>query len=67
MKLFMRLINVVGALVTTLNWNMMKRSLHFISTKVRGLPSYNGLSEVDTLFNKFEREMLEKQRFPALD
>jgi len=49
--------------VTTLNSNMMTRSLHCILTEARGLPTYDGLSEVDTFLDKFEREVLEKQRF----
>ena len=47
--------------VTTLNCNMNTRLLHYISTEVRYLPTYDGLSEVDTLFNKFEGEVHEKQ------
>ena len=39
--------------VTTLNCNMMTRSLHCVSTEVRDLPTYDGLSEVDTFLNKF--------------
>ena len=46
---------------------MMTRSLRYVSTKVRDLPTYDGLSEVDTLLNKFEREVPEKKRFQALD
>lgn len=53
--------------VTTLNCNMMTRLLHYISTKVRDLPTYDGLSEVDTFLDKFEREVPKKQRFQALD
>ena len=52
--------------VTTLNCNMMTRSLHCVSTEVRDLPTYDGLSEVDTFLNKFGREVSEKQRFQAL-
>ena len=53
--------------VTTLNCNMMTRLLHCISTEVRNLPIDDGLSEVDTFLNKFEREVLEKQHFQALE
>ena len=53
--------------VTTLNCNMMTRSLRCVSTKVRYLPTYDGLSEVDTFLDKFEREVLERQRFQALN
>jgi hypothetical protein len=51
--------------VTTLNCNMMTRSLRCVSTEVRDLPTYDGLSEVDISW-KFEREVPEKQRFQAL-
>ncbi len=53
--------------VTTLNCNMMTRSLRCVSTEVRYLPTYDWLSEVDTFLDKFEREVLEKQRFQALN
>ena len=41
--------------VTTLNCNMMTRSLHCVAIEVRDLPMYDGLSEVDDFLNKFER------------
>jgi len=47
--------------------NMMTRSLCCVLTKVWDIPSYDGLSEVDTFLDKFEREVLEKQCFHALD
>ena len=50
-----------------MNINMMTRSLHYISTEVRDLPTYDGLSEVDTFLDEFEREVPEKQQFQALD
>ena len=53
--------------VTTLNYNMMTRSLRCVSTKVRDLPTYDVLSEVDAFLDKFEREVLEKQCFQALN
>lgn len=53
--------------VTTLNCNMMTRSLRCVLIKVRDLPTYDGLSEVDTFLNKFKREVLKKQCFQALD
>ena len=40
--------------VTTLNCNMMMRSLCCISMEVRDLPMYDGLSEVDDFLNIFE-------------
>ena len=43
--------------VTTLNCNMMVRSLHCMTIEVRDLPTYDGLSEVDDFLNKFEREV----------
>jgi len=42
-----------------LNCNMMTRSLRCVTTDVRDLPMYDGLSEVDDFLNKFEREVLE--------
>jgi len=45
---------------------MMTLSLHYVSTKVRDLPTYDGLNEVDTILDAFEREVLEKQHFQAL-
>jgi len=33
---------------------------------VRDIPMYDGLSEVDDFLNKFERYVLEQQRFDAL-
>jgi len=46
---------------------MMTRSLRCVLTEVRDLPTYDGISEVDTFLNKFEREVLKKQRFQALN
>ena len=31
------------------------------------MPTYDGLNEVDTFLDAFEREVLEKKRFEALD
>lgn len=50
-----------------LNCNMMTRSLHCISIEVRVLPTYDGLSEVYTFLDKFQREVSEKQHFEALN
>lgn len=44
---------------TTLNWNMMVRSLHCVATEARNLPMYDGLTSEDEFLNKFEREVLE--------
>lgn len=49
--------------MTTLNCNMMTRSLRYVLTEVMDLPTYDGLSEVDTFLDKFEREVSEKKRF----
>ena len=42
-----------------LSYNMMTRPLHCVATKVRDLPMYDRLSEVDDFLNKFEREVPE--------
>jgi len=42
---------------------MMTRSLHYVFKEVGDLPVDDGLSEVDTFFDRFEREVLEKKRF----
>ena len=49
--------------VTTLNCNMMIRSLRCVSIEVRDLPTYDGLNEVDTLLDALEREVPERQHF----
>ena len=49
--------------VTMLNCNMMTWSLHCMLTEVRNLPTYDGLNEVDTFLDAFEREVPEKQCF----
>lgn len=52
--------------VTTLNCNMMVRSLCCVTRKVRDLSMYDRLSEVDDFLNKFESEEPEQQWFDAL-
>lgn len=52
--------------VTMLNCNMMTRSLCYVSSKVRHLPIYNGLNEVDVILDAFEREVPEKTTLPSL-
>lgn len=37
--------------VTTLNCNMMTRSLRYVSKEVRDLPTYDGLNEIDTFLD----------------
>lgn len=46
--------------LTMLNCNMMTRSLHYVSSEERNLPTYDGLIEVETFLDAFEREVLEK-------
>ena len=46
-----------------LNYKNMTRSLHYVSTEVRDFPTYDGLGELDTFLDRFEREMMEKQCF----
>ena len=46
--------------VSTLRCNMMTKSLHCVSFKVRDLPHYDGLTDVDCFLDAFEREVLEK-------
>ena len=43
--------------VTTLNSNIMTRSLHCVSSEVRNLPIYDDLNEVDVFMDAFEREV----------
>ena len=50
-----------------MNCNMMTRSLFCMSTELRDLPTYDGLGEVDSFFDRFEREVLEKKCFQALN
>ncbi len=41
--------------------------MHCVSIEVRDLPTYDRLSEVDTFLEKFEREVLKKKHFQALN
>jgi len=43
-----------------LNCNMITRSLHCVSIEVIDLPTYDGLSEIDTFLVKLEREVPKK-------
>jgi len=45
--------------VTTLNCNVMIRSLHCVATEARDLPMYDILTVVYDLLNKIEREVPE--------
>lgn len=47
--------------------NMMTKSLCCISLEVRSFPCYDGLTDVDNFLDAFEREVLEKHHFQALD
>jgi len=46
-----------------LHCNMMTKSLHCMSSEVRNLPSYDGLTDVDIFLDAFEREVPEKHHF----
>lgn len=46
---------------------MMTRSLCYVSTEVRDLHIYDGLNKLDTFLDAFEKQVLEKQCFHALD
>lgn len=45
----------------------MTRSLRCVSTKVRDIPTYDGLGEVDSFLDRFERKVTKKKRFQALN
>jgi len=53
--------------VIMLNCNMMTHSLCYVSIEVRDMPTDDGLNEVDTFLYAFQRDVLEKQHFHALD
>ena len=46
---------------------MMTKSLHYVSSKTRDLPHYDGLTDVDCFLDAFEREVSKKHCFQALD
>ena len=46
--------------VTTLNCNMMIRSLHYMTTEARELPTYDGVTSVDEFLDKFESAVPEQ-------
>ena len=46
---------------------MTTKSLHCVSSEVRNLPHYDGLTDIDHFLDAFEREFLEKHRFQAVD
>ena len=53
--------------VSTLRCNMMMKSLHCVSSEVRKLPYYDGLTDVDLFLDKFEHEILKDRRFQTLE
>ncbi len=46
---------------------MMTKSLCCVSSKVRSLTYYDGLTDVDKFIDAFEREVMEKHHFQVLD
>ena len=46
---------------------MTTKSLCCVSSEVRSLPYYDGLTEVDKFLDAFEREVLENHHFQAWD
>lgn len=52
--------------ITTINCNMMTRSLRCVEIEVRDQPMYDRLSEVDDFLNIFERQVSEQHWFDAL-
>jgi len=53
--------------VSMLQCNMITKLLRCVSSKVRILPCYDGLTNVDKFLDAFEREVLEKHCFQDLD
>ena len=45
----------------------MTKSLHCVLLEVRSLPYYDGLTDFDKFMDGFEREVLDKNCFQALD
>ena len=41
--------------VSTLRYNIMTKSLHCVSSQIRSLPYYDGLTNVDKFMDAFER------------
>jgi len=46
---------------------MMTKSLRCVSSEGKNLPHYDGLTDLDFFLDAFEREVLKKHRFQALD
>lgn len=53
--------------VSTLRYNMMTKSFYCISSVVRNLPYYDGLTNVDNFLDAFEREVPKHHHFQVLD
>lgn len=53
--------------VSTLLYNMMTKSLCYVSSEVRNFPYYDGLIDVDKFLDSFEREVPENHHFQTLD
>ena len=53
--------------VTTLNCNMMIRSLRCVMTEAKELPTYDGVTAVDEFLDNFESAVPEQQRYGALE
>lgn len=53
--------------VTTLNCNMMIRSLWCVTPEEREIPTYDGVTSVDELLDKFESIVLDQQRYGVLE
>ena len=43
--------------VSTLRCNMITKSLHCVSSEVRNMPYYDGLTNVDQFLDEFAREV----------
>lgn len=52
---------------STLRCNMMTKALGCVSSEVRKLPYYDGLTDVDVFLDEFEREVPENHHFQALE
>ena len=50
-----------------LYYNRMTKSLRCVSTKVRKLRHYDGLTDVDLSLDEFEREVSKEHFFQALE
>lgn len=53
--------------VSVLRYNMMTKSLNCVSSEVRNLPYYDGLTNIDNILDVFEWEVPEDHLFETLD